>query len=485
MKKILFFVLTVLAFTSCNKDIVEPQSLHSEQGRGITIRATIGNTPTKTTVEYGNQDYTGGEISKWVAGDMIHVYFYDGTFNEGDLYFEAESTGTTSTFRQVTDGPPYVPVRDGTYSVVARYNEMAIYFSQQTQSGVGADYIGPYDPMKATLDNVTITGGVADFSLSFSHDVTMLRFSLKNNTGSQINIEGITVSSSRSANGFYSSGRYSVTHDFVPENIDVIATLMCNLDIANGNISDFYMMVPGNTVSDPTDDFLVRVFFSGGQQEFSLPRSDYPFLANPFDVGMRYYFKLAVTGSNIESATYNDVRYEFNTTTKKATVTGKTNMITSITIPEIVSHNSEDYAVVSIGNRAFANDNYLSTISIPVSVTSIGKEAFAYCISLNTAIDIPAGVISIGEFAFMSTSIATINMACPTPPALGSSVFEQLTGLTINVPGSAATDYNTVINGKQRGWTHNSVPVTLVNEGTVPLTDLGGATGDVTVSAIL
>ena len=65
-------------------------------------------------------------------------------------------------------------------------------------------------------------------------------------------------------------------------------------------------------------------------------------------------------------------------------------LVTDLVIPD---------SVTSIGNYAFDNCSLLTSITIPDSVTSIGEEAFSYCISL-TRVTIGNGVTSIGENAF-------------------------------------------------------------------------------------
>jgi hypothetical protein len=72
-------------------------------------------------------------------------------------------------------------------------------------------------------------------------------------------------------------------------------------------------------------------------------------------------------------------------------VSGRTNaVLTSVTIPA---------GVVRIGNRAFLGQSNLTSVSIPVSVTYIGNYAFKQCSSL-AAVNIPASVISIESSAF-------------------------------------------------------------------------------------
>ena len=71
--------------------------------------------------------------------------------------------------------------------------------------------------------------------------------------------------------------------------------------------------------------------------------------------------------------------------------------LTSIIIPD---------SVTSIGDYAFSGCNSLTSIVIPDRVTSIGTSAFAWCSSL-TSIVIPDSVTSIGDSAFYNCSSLT------------------------------------------------------------------------------
>ena len=66
-----------------------------------------------------------------------------------------------------------------------------------------------------------------------------------------------------------------------------------------------------------------------------------------------------------------------------------------ITIPS----SANEYKVTSIGDDAFHNCSYLTSVTIPEGVTSIGDWAFCGCIGL-TSITIPSSVTSIGYSAF-------------------------------------------------------------------------------------
>ena len=71
--------------------------------------------------------------------------------------------------------------------------------------------------------------------------------------------------------------------------------------------------------------------------------------------------------------------------------------LTGVTIPN---------SVTSIGYEAFGNCNVLMNVTIPNSVTSIGDDAFNGCTGL-TSVTIPNSVTSIGDYVFYSCSNLT------------------------------------------------------------------------------
>ena len=73
--------------------------------------------------------------------------------------------------------------------------------------------------------------------------------------------------------------------------------------------------------------------------------------------------------------------------------------ITTIVIPELVSHEGIIYTVTSIGERAFQSSYNLQSAIIPNSVTRIKRMAFAMCHSLVSVV-LPDGLTEIGAWVF-------------------------------------------------------------------------------------
>ncbi|MDR2569335.1 MAG: leucine-rich repeat protein, partial [Oscillospiraceae bacterium] len=123
--------------------------------------------------------------------------------------------------------------------------------------------------------------------------------------------------------------------------------------------------------------------------------------------------------------------------------------ITSITVPD---------SIVSIGNNAFYGQKFLTSVAIPDSVISIGDEVFRNCESLISvtmsnnlktigerafqnctnleSIIIPDSVISIGDIAFYGTNISSIIIP-ESVTSIGWGVFANCANLsTITIPKS-------------------------------------------------
>ena len=103
---------------------------------------------------------------------------------------------------------------------------------------------------------------------------------------------------------------------------------------------------------------------------------------------------------------------------------------TNYTIPNIVT---------TIGDHAFSDCKFLTSINIPNSVTTIGEGAFYSCKSL-TNINIPNSVTTIGEGAFGGCeSLTSINIP-NSVTTIGEGAFGWCDSLTsITIPNSVTT----------------------------------------------
>ncbi len=187
------------------------------------------------------------------------------------------------------------------------------------------------------------------------------------------------------------------------------------------------------------------------------------------------------------------VTYQNNYTTSGGTTYYESDYSGHVTIPENVTYNGLTYTVTGIGSYAFYNrySSYaLRSISIPITVKTIGDHAFSNCdglisitfpISIKriytrafedcdglTSVTIPDSVNSIGAYAFQKcdklnnivigksvtsignnafseTPLASITCLAETPPALNNSYsyFYSYVNTTLYVPSNSIQTYRT------------------------------------------
>ena len=99
--------------------------------------------------------------------------------------------------------------------------------------------------------------------------------------------------------------------------------------------------------------------------------------------------------------------------------------------------------VTTVGNDAFFDFRWLTSVTIGNSVKTIGEYAFADCSKL-TSVTIPNDVTNIGDYAFANCSgLASITSSAITPPVLGNDVFTSVdTDIPVYVPCFTYDNYS-------------------------------------------
>lgn len=109
-----------------------------------------------------------------------------------------------------------------------------------------------------------------------------------------------------------------------------------------------------------------------------------------------------------------------------------------ITIPETVSFNGRTLTVKSIGDKAFYQNEALTSVTIPATVTTIGQYAFRECINLQT-VALTDGLTDIGRSTFSGcSSIESIELPASLTK-IGDYCFSGCTALSkIELPAAVS-----------------------------------------------
>ena len=138
----------------------------------------------------------------------------------------------------------------------------------------------------------------------------------------------------------------------------------------------------------------------------------------------------------------------------------------SVVIPESVTYNGKTYSVTSIGN-GFSGCTFLTSVTIPGSVTNIGDGAFSECVNLKS-IDIPNGVTSIGISVFWGCRGLTSVTIPDGVTNIGDYAFCGCSSLTsVTVPDGVTSIGNNAFYGCS-SLTSVTIPdgVTIIGERT-------------------
>ena len=151
----------------------------------------------------------------------------------------------------------------------------------------------------------------------------------------------------------------------------------------------------------------------------------------------------ALTGMAQTTFTAGDLNYEVNPDGVSVTVTGHAldyeHANGPLVIPESVNYQGTDYAVTSIGNSAFLYYFYLTSLTLPNSLTTIENSAFAYCSGFTGDLIIPNSVVTIEESAFFTCySFDGDFVIGNSVTTIGDYAFNSCDGLhgVLNIPSS-------------------------------------------------
>lgn len=104
----------------------------------------------------------------------------------------------------------------------------------------------------------------------------------------------------------------------------------------------------------------------------------------------------------------NGISYSIDEEKKTAEAIGYDQSSSYVTIPSTITVDGKSYAVVSIGEKAFWDNDKLQSVTIEDGVLDIKMGAFYYCRYLRS-VKLPATLKSVGSFAFWkSLSLSTI-----------------------------------------------------------------------------
>ena len=173
-----------------------------------------------------------------------------------------------------------------------------------------------------------------------------------------------------------------------------------------------------------------KAFYDCSNLKTVINLSNLTFSQGSYDYGYVAYYTDKVI--NDPKATFVG-DFVFSTVDDKHTLVAYLGKATEITLPD--NYNGENYV---IGIDAFEGCSWLTNITIPNSVTSIGQQAFSGCKGL-TSITIPNSVTSIGQQAFSGCKGLTSITIPNSVTSIGNYAFEDCEGLTSVTIGNSVT----------------------------------------------
>lgn len=128
----------------------------------------------------------------------------------------------------------------------------------------------------------------------------------------------------------------------------------------------------------------------------------------------------ASTGIELVCSTGQTLVYDLNCPDNSATLTGYSGSCSgALAIPDTITVEGNKYPVTRIGEDAFSNCHYITSLTLGNNVTTIERQAFIYCSRL-TSLYIPTSVTSIGSFVFFGCSDLESIIVSPDNPIYDS-----------------------------------------------------------------
>ena len=148
----------------------------------------------------------------------------------------------------------------------------------------------------------------------------------------------------------------------------------------------------------------------------------------------------------------------------------------ALVIPATVNDGLNDYPVKSIGNQAFIQCSYITSVVIPEGVETIGANAFDGCQKLSN-VTLPSTITSLGIQAFAyignNASIQTTIAIYAETPASYNILFDQCNALAhIYVPAASVDAYKAAANWSNHASIIEALPTVEWNQSEVESVDV-------------
>lgn len=151
---------------------------------------------------------------------------------------------------------------------------------------------------------------------------------------------------------------------------------------------------------------------------------------------------------------YKDIEYKILSEADKTVEVGNNSSFngSELIIPEKVTYFGKEYTVTAIG-RSFFNNTFVTSVSIPATMKTIGNEAFKNCSNLTSlTFEGDSQLEQIGNYAFNVSGLTTISIPA-TVKTIGNNAFQDCGNLkSLTFEGESQLEqighgafYNTVL----------------------------------------